>query len=76
MQSKPFNLSNRYDESANPEVLTKKAKKKVTFALEETKSEAPFQEKHMIENLSVEPVDPDRMVIFSAMLNQGQKRGR
>ena len=35
-----------------------------------------FQEKHLIESLSVPPVHPAKSVMFFSMLNQGNKRGK
>ncbi len=36
----------------------------------------PFQEKHMVESLDVQAVDPAKTVLFYNMLNQGPKRGK
>ena len=36
----------------------------------------PFQEKHMVESLDVQSVDPAKTVLFYNMLNQGLKRGK
>ena len=35
-----------------------------------------FREKHLVESLDIESVDPAKSVLFNNMLNQGLKRGK
>ena len=43
---------------------------------QEGRETTPFTEKHIIENLSVEPYQADKAMCFYSMLNQGNKRGK
>jgi hypothetical protein len=52
------------------------ASSEIDTTIDQEKIYSPFQEKHLIESLSVTASDTNMQVMFYNMLNQGKKRGK